>query len=78
MPDALRWSGVGEESAADHTPEIPRSRLGDEKTRGFVTTRRYGPAMPFRVVDLGLSIEETLQRVPFRSTRVWAGLGNSG
>jgi len=26
--------------------------------------------MPFDVVDRGLSIKETLQRVPFRSTRV--------
>jgi hypothetical protein len=70
MPDGLRCSGVGEESAADHTPEIPRSRSGVVKTFGFATTRRPRPAMPFDVVDLGLSIMETLQSVPFRSTRV--------
>jgi hypothetical protein len=70
MPDAWRCSGVGEESAADHTPEIPRSRLGVVKTIGVATTRRLRPAMPFDVVDLGLSIKETLQSVPFRSTRV--------
>jgi len=70
MPDALRCSGVGEESAADHTPEIPRSRLAVVDTFGVAATRRPRPAMPCDVVDLGRDIEETLQRVPFRSTRV--------